>query len=156
VKPEPWREAAAFIKVAGRPGDALVTYAADDRYALDYNLAQLGIPNGYFVHAYPDWDENIEIDHHYISDREAQGMFAYNLIVGIDRSAAQNRSLFLVVRRSRWFQGFAGPASVNGILQRLRSRYAAMEYRQVGDLYVFHFSIAYQPKSQNTAPQRSS
>jgi mannosyltransferase len=155
VQREPWREIATFIKASGRPGDALVTYFAEDRYALDYNLAQLGVPDGYFAHAYPDWDENIEMDHRYYIDRDAQEMMAQHLIEGIDTSAAQNRSLFLLVRGRR-YKGFVGSASVNGILQRLKTSYAAMEYRHIGDFYVLRYTNAYQPKSQNTARPRSS
>ncbi len=155
VRREPWREVATFIKASGHPGDALVTYFAEDRYALDYNLAQLGVADGYFAHAYPDWDENIEMDHHYYFDRDAQGMMARHLIEGIDTSAAQNRSLFLLVRGRR-YKSFVGSASVNGILQRLKNSYKVMEYRHIGDFYVLHYTNAYQPKSQNAARPRSS
>jgi mannosyltransferase len=141
VQREPWREVATFIKASGRPGDALVTYFAEDRYALDYNLARLGVPDGYFSHAYPDWDENIEMDHRYYIDRDAQAMMANHLIKGIDTSAAQNRSLFLLVRGRR-YKGFDGSASVIGILQRLRTSYAVMEYRHIGDFYVLRYTNA--------------
>ncbi len=155
VQREPWREVATFIKASGRPGDALVTYFAEDRYALDYNLAQLGVPDGYFVHAYPDWDENIEMDHRYYLDRDAQAMMAHHLTEGIDTSAAQNRSLFLLVRGQR-YKSFVGSASVNGILQRLKTSYSLMEYRHIGDLYVLRYTNARQPKSQDTTRPRSS
>ena len=139
VRAEPWREVASSIKAMGRPGDALVTYSAEDRYALDYNLVRLGVPQGYFVDAYPDWDENFEIDHHYIHDRETQLMFAQHLLDAIDSSSAQGRSLFLVIRRGNGSTGFPGDASIKGIMQRLSSLYAVVKYRGIGDLYVFYF-----------------